>query len=138
MSKVFESSLKVKFRECDPAQIMFFGNIFAWSHDAFEEFIQAAGFQWSEWFKTKEYMIPIRATQASFETPFFPGEQYSVQAQVKALGTTSFTMKYRFLKPAGPVHAVVEMTHVVLDQKTKKPISLPSLIRERLEPFLEA
>jgi acyl-CoA thioesterase FadM len=134
---VFKTALTVKFREGDPAQIMFFGNIFSWAHDTFEHFIVEAGYQWKEWFQTTEYMIPIRHTEADYEIPFRPGESYQAQAQVKALGKTSFTMKYVFSSPAG-VHATVEMVHVVLDFKSKKPIPLPESVRQRFTPYLES
>lgn len=136
MGKVFKTNLTVKFREADPAQIMFFGNIFSWAHDSFEKFIIEAGFQWKEWFKTKEYMIPIRHAEADYLAPFMPGETYEVSAFVKSIGTTSFTMKYLFNSSTGP-HGSVEMVHVVLDAQSKKPIEVPELIKQRLSPYLE-
>jgi acyl-CoA thioester hydrolase/1,4-dihydroxy-2-naphthoyl-CoA hydrolase len=134
--KVFKSNLTVKFREGDPAQIMFFGNVFSWAHDTFEQFIVDAGFQWKEWFNTTELMIPIRHAEADYEASFIPGQTYDVFATVKKLGNSSFTMNYVF-KSASQVHAKVEMVHVVLDLKTKKPIAIPDLIRQRFTPYLE-
>ncbi len=137
MAKVFKTTLKVSFRAADPAGIMFFGNIYGLAHDAFEDFIVNTGFHWKEWFNTPEYIIPIRHSEADYEAPFLPGQNYDVSVSVKALGNTSFSIKYVFT--AGEkLHARVEMVHVVLDAKTKKPIPLPGLIRERLSPYLEA
>ena len=136
MTKVFKTNVTATFREADPAQIMFFGNIFGWAHDTFEKWIIEAGYQWKDWFKNTEYMIPIRHTHADFSKPFYPGETYQIEARVKAFGSTSFTMKYVFLSPAGQ-HAVVEMVHVVLDGKTHKPIPVPEPIRKKFLPYLE-
>jgi acyl-CoA thioesterase FadM len=135
MAKVFKTTLKVTFREADLAGIMFFGNIYGLAHDAFEDFIVATGFKWKEWFNTPEYIIPIRHSEADYEAPFIPGEEYDVTVSVKKLGTTSFAIGYVF-SAGDKIHGQVEMVHVVMDAKTKKPIPLPGLIRERLSPYL--
>lgn len=136
MAKQFKTTLKVTFRQADLAGIMFFGNVFGLAHDAFEEFIVKTGFQWKEWFNTPEYIIPIRHTEADYEAPFIPGESYDVAVSVKALGNTSFTIQYAF-SAGEKIHARVQMVHVVMDAKTKKPVPIPGLIRERLSPYLE-
>lgn len=136
MAKLFKSQLKIKFRDGDPAQIMYFGNLFSFAHDAFEEFIVEAGYQWKEWFRTKIDMVPIRHADADFLAPFIPGETYEVTAQVENLGDTSFIMKYTFGPPAQP-HATVRMVHAWLDAQTKQKKPLPELFRQRMEPYLE-
>lgn len=136
MNQVFRTKKIITFREADPARIMFFGNIFAFAHDAFEEFLVGAGFTWKEWFHNTDYMIPIRHTEANFLAPFFPGETYEVLCTVESFGATSFKMKYNFVQ-SGKTHAVVTMVHSVLDAKTKQKIGLPFSIKSRLEKFLE-
>ena len=113
-----------------------FGNIFGWAHDTFEKWIVAAGYQWKDWFKNPQYVIPIRHTEADYLKSFYPGETYQVEAQVKAFGATSFTLKYVFSSPAG-VHAVVEMVHVVLHGKSFQAIPIPDSIRQKFSPYLE-
>lgn len=135
MSKrTFSTRVKIKFRDGDPAQIMYFGNVFSLAHDTFEEFIVEAGYKWEEWFRTKEYMIPIRHTEADFLAPFLPGQSYEVRATVANLGNSSFTMAYEFVSST-TIHARVKMVHTCLDQKTKQKIDLPLQMRTRLEVF---
>ncbi len=136
MAKVFKNNLTVTFREADPAQIMFFGNIFGWAHDTFEKWLIEIGYQWKDWFKSTSYVVPIRHTKADYFHPLYPGETYQATAQVKSFGATSFTMKYIFSSPTNE-HALVEITHVVLDVKTLKPIPVPDSIREKFSPYLE-
>lgn len=135
MSKrTFSTRVKIKFREGDPAQIMYFGNVFSLAHDAFEEFIVEAGYKWEEWFRTKDYMIPIRHTEADFLAPFMPGKYYEINATVAHLGQSSFTMAYE-LASGSTVHARVKMVHTCLDQKSKQKIDLPFQMRARLEVY---
>lgn len=137
MNQVFRTKKTLTFKEADPAGIMFFGNIFGISHDAFEEFIVAAGYTWSEWFKTQDYIIPIRHTEANYLAPFFPGQTYDLAVTVSKIGQTSFTMKYEFSKNSVS-HAVVTMVHTVVDTKTKQKLALPQIMRTRLESYLAA
>lgn len=137
MTRVFQTSKTLKFRECDPVGIMFFGNIFGIAHDAFEEFILAAGYTYNEWFKQKDHIIPIRHTEADFLNPFRAGETYDIQVTVASFGETSFKMKYHFSQNGKP-HAVVHMVHAVLEYPSFKKSALPSVMKERLESFLES
>ncbi|WP_347356140.1 acyl-CoA thioesterase [Bdellovibrio sp.] len=137
MNKVFHTKKTITFREADPAGIMFFGNIFGLAHDAFEQFIIEAGYTWNEWFGSRELIIPLRHTEANYLAPFVPGETYDIQVCVASFGETSFKMKYVFSRN-DKTNAVVTMVHAVLDGKTKQKTALPTLMKSRLEPYLES
>lgn len=137
MNQVFHTKKTLTFREADPVGIMFFGNIFAFAHDAFEEFIVTAGYSYEEWFKEKNFLIPIRHTDADFLAPFFPGQCYDIKVTVLSFGETSFKMKYLFCQK-DRVHAVVTMVHAVISAQTMKKTALPELMKTRLKPYLEA
>ncbi|KYG63280.1 thioesterase [Bdellovibrio bacteriovorus] len=137
MNKIFHTKKTLTFRESDPAGIMFFGNIFGFAHDAFEEFIQAAGYTYQGWFGQRDLIIPIRHTESDFLSPFFPGQTYDIAVTVASFGETSFKMKYVFTQ-SGKTNAVVHMVHSVVDGKTKQKAALPAEMKSRLEPYLEA
>lgn len=136
MSLKFKTQIRIKFREADPAQIMYFANIFSLAHDVFEEFIVAAGYQYREWFSGDHHLIPIRHVEADYKASFHPGETYDVTAVVESLGTTSFKMRYRFEKNS-KLHATVHMVHSVLNPQTKDKMPLPEVMKQRLSPYLE-
>jgi len=131
MKKVFRSQVAIKFREGDPAQIMYFGHLFSLAHDCFEEFIVDAGYLWKEWFNSSFHLIPMRHVEADFLAPFFPGQIYDIDVTVAQLRETSFQMKYVF-RDKEKVHGVVRMVHSVLDPQTHKKMKLPTQMRERL------
>ncbi len=135
MTEPFQKKIQMHFREADPAGILFFGNIFGLAHDCFEDFIQAAGFTWKEWFQTKDYLIPIRHTESNFLKPFLPGDSYQIHASVLKIGNSSFQMNYEF-KSQDTTHAVVTMTHTFLDARSREKISVPSSVRDRLGVYL--
>ena len=141
MAAHFEKEILLRFREADPAGILFFGNIFGLAHDCFEDFIQATGMTWDEWFRTKDYMVPIRHSECNFLKPFFPGQKYTARVSVANIGDSSFQMKYVFSSksPEGPkIHAEVLMVHTFLDAKSKQKISVPQPIRSHFLPYLES
>lgn len=142
MNQIFRTSKRLTFRESDPIGIMFFGNIYGFAHDAFEEFIVAAGYKYEEWFKEKEYLIPIRHSEADFFAPFIPGQSYDVLVTVASFGETSFKMKYVFSQKDNAqnekIHAVVTMVHSVVAAKTMQKAPLPELMKTRLQPYLQS
>ena len=134
MTSHFKKKIQLRFREADPAGILYFGNVFSLAHDCFEDFIQAAGFTWSEWFETKEFLIPIRHAECNFLKPFLPGRRYQITVSVSKLGNSSFQMKYLFSQDQ-VVHADVRMTHVFLTAKGHGKISVPPHVVERLKVY---
>lgn len=134
MQRVFKTKTSIKFRQADPAQIMFFGNLFALAHDAFEELILDVGYSWEEWFKSNSYMIPIRHSEADFLAPLIPGKTYEIEAKVESFGHSSFVMIYSF-KSDDRLHAQVKMVHAVLDIKTKEKIPLPEDLKQKLGKY---
>ncbi len=134
----FIRDFKIKFRECDPAGISYFANIFSWAHDTFEEFLPVAGIPWEDWFHRKDLIVPIKHTECNFMKPFSPGESYKIHTTVKRLGDSSFTMKYVFKDQEGKSdHAEVLMTHVFLTAEKFKKTPIPENIRQRLNQFSE-
>lgn len=134
MSQIYRTQIKVRFGDADPAQIMYFGNVFDFAHTCFEEFIVAAGYTWAEWFRPTTNIVPIRRAEADYLAPFRPGEVYDVDVFVAQIRETSFQMGYRFSQEGRP-HGEVKMVHAVLDRQMRK-VPLPAEMRARLEPFL--
>ncbi len=135
-SKTFQTEIQIRFREADPAGILFFGHVFALAHDCFEGFIEETGFGWKNWFNVRgEYLVPIRHTEANYLRPFFAGQRYQITAQVQKLGETSFQMHYVFSQN-GSTHAEVSMVHAFMDAKTKQKMPVPASVKEKLTPYL--
>ncbi len=132
----FKTKVQLKFRDADPAQIMYFANIYSLAHDAFEEFIVAAGYKYSDWFTKKLHIVPIRHCEADYLNPLLPGSTYQIDVSVQQCRETSFQMKYVF-SAHGKIHAIVKMVHVVLNPETKQKMDLPPNLKTKLLPFLE-
>jgi acyl-CoA thioester hydrolase/1,4-dihydroxy-2-naphthoyl-CoA hydrolase len=115
---------------------MFFGNIFDFAHDAYEEFVVNSGFTWKEYFQNSDFAIPIRHAESDYRSPLFAGETYDIAITVSSFGESSFKLKYLFSKE-DQIHATVHLVHAVLDLKTMKKTSVPEVIKNRFGKYLE-
>lgn len=135
MAKSFTREIQIRFREADPAGILYFGNIFSLAHDSFEEFIQSTGVAWKDWFKKGPYIVPIRHAESDFLSPFIPGEKYQIVVSVAAITESSFRMRYEF-RAGARIHARVKMVHTFVDSQNKTKIQVPDSVKKLLAPYL--
>ncbi|MFP5520513.1 MAG: acyl-CoA thioesterase [Bdellovibrionia bacterium] len=135
MNNLFKTTHTLTFREADPAQIMFFGNILGLSHDAFEEFIRSTPVGWKGYFGRREVIIPIRHSTVDFKSPFFPGETYDIEVSVAAISDHSYTSRYVFKKD-DKLHAEVKLVHAFVDPKTKSKVKIPDDLKTLFEKYL--
>lgn len=130
----FKSRIQMRFRNGDPAGIVFFGNVYPLAHDIYEEFVQHLGFEWKQWFKNGEWIVPIRHSSCEHLAPLLPSEAYEVEVTVERIGQSSFTAKYAFTK-AGRTHSEVSLVHTFASAKTHTKIPIPSEVFDRLESY---
>jgi 1,4-dihydroxy-2-naphthoyl-CoA hydrolase len=127
--KAFEYQHTVRFRESDPAQILFFGNTLHIAHDAYEEWVKSMGFSYEEWFLSPQVIYPLRAAHQEFLKPLTPGQTYTLRVVVKELGETSFTLLFSFFDENKNLCCSVETVHVCVDRKTMR--------KQKISPRLE-
>ncbi len=122
---VFQSKIKLRFRNADPAGVMFFGQILGLAHDVFEDFIKANGILWEDWFQNQDLVCPIRHTEVDYQAPLKPGHDYLVEAKVVKISQSTFNMHYEFKDHLNKLCARVQMVHVFVDPKTKQKAQFP-------------
>lgn len=138
MSQVYKIQRSLRFRESDPAQIMFFGNMLGICHDAFEDFLSSLKIPWESYFASADFIVPIRKTECEFFLPVRAGQTYQIEVKVRHLGDSSFTMAFTFLNEKNERMAEALISHVFVDAKTKRKMSIPSAFRAKFELFLES
>lgn len=132
MNAEFSTEIFIGFDETDMGGIVFYGNYYRIAHRVIEEFIQFKGLKWQQWFASKEWLVPLRHSEADYLSPLFPGEKYSARVQVLRLGDSSVTFQVE-IGPKGKPNSQVRSTHVFVEPKTKKKISIPDVIRKALQ-----
>jgi YbgC/YbaW family acyl-CoA thioester hydrolase len=123
----------VNFDEADGEGIVFFGNYFRLAHRALEQYLAQIGFTWEEWFKNKEFGVPLRHVEADYLRPLRPGDTFLSVIKVAEIGESSVSFDYEFQDPAGKSLAKLKTAHVFTSRANFRKISIPENIRSRLK-----
>lgn len=126
----FETSVKIDFFECDPAGVLFFGNIFRLAHKVYEEFFQDGNYE--RIFRNPHYAFPIVHTEADFYAPMKFGESYTAGLDFEPAGEKRYRVNISFYNKAGAEAARVSMVNAVIDISTGRSVKLPGAFAELL------
>lgn len=128
----FVHELKTRFFESDRAGIVFFGRVFEYCHQAFEEMLAAAFGQVDAVFNEHGFGMPLVHCEADFKRPMRMGETLRVSLEVERLGERSITFAYTLADPAGAVRATARLVHAFIDFASFTPIPTPEAFRAGL------
>ena len=106
---------KINFYDCDPAGILFYGNIFFFCHSAYEELVLTFDLKYEYWL-SKEFVVPIFTTEANYLKPLKRGDEINVEASVTDLRKSSFELSYKCINQSGDLCAIVKTVHIFLDK----------------------
>lgn len=129
----FEHRLRVRFQDVDAAGIIFFSRYFEKAHEAFEEWMEAAGLPvTAEMMARREVGLPLVQAGGEFHSPALLGEELCVAVEVERLGASSVTYVFHFTGPAGQKRATVRTTHVCIDPQSFRSRPWPEAMRAAL------
>ena len=125
----FRATLPVRFQDVDAGGVLFFGRIFDYCHEAYEEFIASSGADRAKYFAGGEFLVPIAHAEADYRTPIRHGEQVIVAIDVTRVGRASFRLRYKVTGPAGDLRVEAVTIHAFVNFATMKPIPIPEPLR---------
>lgn len=128
---MFSIKKRVDFYDCDPAGILFFGRIFSFAHHAYELFLEEL-LPGVNLFKHEKYLIPITHSEADYKSPFYPGEEVSIEIKVSQLKESSFELSYTFIKK-DEICAIAKTVHVCVGKEDWKKSPLPEELKLKLQ-----
>ena len=89
-------SRTVAWGECDPANIVFYPNYFAWFNEAIAHHFAEAGLPKSELIERYEVIgFPMVDTQAKFHAPSTHGDEVSIETKIVKFGRSSFDVEHQ-------------------------------------------
>lgn len=125
----FAVEFPIRFQDADPAGVLFFGRIYDYCHQAYEEFWVAGGVDKVHFFSAAEYLVPIVHSEADYRAPIRHGDRVRVEVTVARVGRASFTLHYAVAGAAGDLRAEARTVHAFVDRATMKPIPIPDPLR---------
>jgi 1,4-dihydroxy-2-naphthoyl-CoA hydrolase len=126
---------RINFFECDPAGILFYGNIFFFCHTVYEELIASFNFETNYW-QNEEFVTPIINSNAEYIKPFKYGDSITIELVVSDLRNSSFELSYKCLNQSNELCALVKTVHVFVDKKSWKKAELIPEIKDGLTSHL--
>jgi acyl-CoA thioester hydrolase/1,4-dihydroxy-2-naphthoyl-CoA hydrolase len=123
---------KINFYDCDPAGILFYGNIFHICHSAYEELVSTFKLEIDYW-QNHDFVVPIINTNADYLKPFRNGDSVIVKLSVTDVRKSSFELSYECFNQDDELCVEVKTVHVIIDKKNWKKKELLSEIIEGLK-----
>ncbi|HET8770839.1 MAG TPA: thioesterase family protein [Gemmatimonadaceae bacterium] len=135
----FAVTERVRWSDCDPLGIIFYGSFVRMFEAAEHEMFRAAGLPYEVMRVQRHVQLPRKAFAVEFHSPAQMDELLEIQVGVAKVGTTSLTFRFEVYRSGDgePLHrASATLTVVCVDKEsiTKRP--LPEFVKEALAPFV--
>lgn len=135
----YETRIKVRFSDVDPAGIAYYPKVIGFLHIAFEDFWEHhMGVPYSRVIKGENLGFPAVKLETEFLRPLRFGEEIRIVVGTTRVGRASTVFHYRLLGPEGDARADAKVTVVCVQLDTLQPRALPEGYRtaflECLEP----
>jgi acyl-CoA thioester hydrolase len=130
----FVHPLRVRYGECDPQQIVFNANYFAYFDVAMTELWRAAIGHYGAMMERGVDMVVAEASARFLGAARFD-DDLELEVSITRLGTTACTTRHRVLRDGD---ALVEgrMRHVFVDPTSLQKIPIPDWLRGSLAPWV--
>ena len=127
----FRTELKVRFSDIDHVGVVYYPVYIDYFHRAMEDFWdEKLKYPYRRVFDGDGLAFPIVHVEADYFAPLRIGDRVVVEMRLKKMGRTSFTVACAIRKKGErKVVAKGEITHVLIDKKTFRPLPIPKKYR---------
>lgn len=120
----FRHETTVRLAHTDAAGLLFFSNQFLLAHEAYEEWLRAAGFSMIDVIRKGEILIPIVHCEGDYLAPLLAGDRLMVKLNCHSRSEHAFTLGYEFVRGSKIVGRATTV-HVCVARKTMSKIAPP-------------
>lgn len=123
----------VRFHEIDRAGIVYFATIFQYCHEAYEDLLVELVGNLEEFFRTKDWGLPLVHAEADYAQPLRLGDRVKIALRPARVGEKSVTYEYTLTDEATGAHrATVRLVHACCTVPGFASRPLPDAVREGL------
>jgi len=133
-SAPFVHPLRVRYAECDPQQIVFNANYFAYFDVGMTELWRAAIGRYGVMLERGVDMVVAEASARFLGAARFD-DALELEVSITRLGTSACTTRHRVMRD-GEVLVEGAMRHVFVDPRSLEKVAIPQWLREALSPWL--
>ncbi len=123
----FTYTRTVRFQDTDAAGVVYFANVLAMCHEAYEASLAASGINLKAFLSNPEVAFPIIHASVDFYRPMFAGDRLMIQLTPKQIDGDEFEIAYQVFsgEVVGKSAAKALTKHVCIDavSRTRKQLS---------------
>lgn len=130
----FTHTRTIRFQDTDAAGVVYFANVLAICHEAYEESLAASGINLKSFFSDPSVAIPIVHASVDFLRPMFCGDKLLVHSIANYLTNNEFEVSYQIV--AAVVDKVVAKAitkHVCINPVSRTRTQLPDELIQWLQ-----
>lgn len=131
----FETRLKVRFADVDPAGIVFYPRYFEMLNAVLEDWFADMGADFAAMHLTRRIGVPTVKLECEFMAPGMLGDELSVAVRPTRIGRSSCNIEYG-ITGGGVDRIRASAVLVCMDLDRQKAVEWPQDIRERIEALL--
>jgi len=137
MSAPFRNTVRVRFKDCDAAGIVFFPRYFDMLNDLVEDwFGEALDWPFEAMHGSDRCGVPTAEVTTRFLAPSRLGDTLTRELAVTRLGGSSATLLVRFAGPAGDERVAFTQRLVCVDLARIAPRPWPAPVRAAMERYV--
>ena len=111
----------VRFQDTDAAGVVYFANVLAICHEAYEESLAEVGINVKQFFRGEFMAVPIIHATIEFFRPMHVGDHLTVRLQANALREGEFEVNYEIeVEGEGRSAAHATTRHICIDPDTRE------------------
>lgn len=134
----FRNTVRVRFKDCDAAGIVFFPRYFEMLNDLVEDwFREALDWPFERMHGADRAGVPTADLQCRFVAPSRMGEVLTRELAVTRLGSSSCTLQVRFLGLQQDLRVEFTQRLVCVDTARIAPRPFPAPVREAIARFVD-
>jgi 1,4-dihydroxy-2-naphthoyl-CoA hydrolase len=125
----FTYNRTVRFQDTDAAGVVYFTNVLAICHEAYEASLAASGINLQSFFNNSEAAIPIIHASVDFFRPMFCGDKLLIHLTPQQQNENQFEITYQIVAASSEQQLAKAITkHVCIDPVTRTRNQLPTEI----------
>jgi acyl-CoA thioester hydrolase len=122
---------RVRYAETDGMGVAYNANFLVWFEVGRTAYLRAAGLPYRR-LEAAGYFMPVSSFEAELREPLRYDDEFEIHTWITRLRSRQVLFAYE-IRRDGRLAARGSTTHVCVDAG-RRPVSLPALLRERLEP----
>ncbi|MBD1893327.1 thioesterase family protein [Coleofasciculus sp. FACHB-129] len=132
----FTYTRTIRFQDTDAAGVVYFANVLAMCHEAYEESLAALDINLKLFFSNPNVAIPIVHASVDFFSPMYCGDKVVIQLIPQHLSSEKFEVNYQFIAENRVVAQAITR-HVCIDAATRSRKEIPAEMIRWLQQWKE-